>query len=174
MLSKNKKYPNMPDISQLAPFYFHITDDKRTLKKTLDYLKKHIWDEEVGGFRRFRKFEVCDNWHWYTGGSGSWCALTIMAVRFYKEIKEKKSYKQCLDWIKDISKLSNNLLPEHIATKEEYNDWKANEIEINSIILNETKKAENNIKKYKGKKIILWANPLGWSHAEYILLKSNK
>jgi len=171
---KNKRFPNTPDISQLAPFYFNVIDDKKILKKTLSYLRKHIWDEEIGGYRRFRKFEVCDNWHWYTGGSGSWLALTIFVARFYKELGDKKGYKECMDWIKQISTMSKGLLPEHIATREEYEDWKANEIEFNSRIINGMKTTESHVKKFKNKKIVFWALPLGWSHAEYVLLKKTK
>ena len=140
----------------------------------MKYLKEHIWDKEVGGFRRFRKFEICEDWHWYTGGSGSWCAFTAWGAKFYKQLGNKKMSKECIKWLDNIAKKSKGLLPEHIATKEEYEDWKNHEIEFNRRIINETKKAEKSIKGFKDKKIVYWATPLGWSHAEYILLKNNK
>jgi len=168
---KNRRFPNSPDISQLAPFYFEIVDNKKILKKTLGYLRKHIWDEEVGGFKRFRKFEVCDDWHWYTGGSGSWCALTAMASRFYKKAGMRKEAKICLDWLEKVASFSKGNLPEHVATEEEFHDWKVNEIEFNNRILNETKRTEKKVIKINGLDMIYWANPLGWSHAEYVLLK---
>jgi GH15 family glucan-1,4-alpha-glucosidase len=31
--------------------------------------------------------------------------------------------------------------------------------------------AEKNIKNFENKKMVYWATPLGWSHAEYILLE---
>jgi len=170
---KNTKYKESPDISQLSPFYFNIVNSKPILRKTLSFLHKHLWNEEIGGFRRFRKFEIVDDWHWYTGGSGSWIVLTCWAAKFYKKIGDKKNYNECIKWIKEISKKSRGLLPEHISTKEEYDDWKTNEIEFNTRIINETKKAEKTIRKFKNRKIVYWANPLGWSHAEYILLKTN-
>jgi len=168
---KNTRFKNSPDISQLAPFYFNVTEDKRILKNTLKFLEKHIWDQEAGGFRRFRKFEVIKDWHWYTGGSGSWCSLTLMAARFYKKIGDKKSESKCIKWIENVSKKSRGLLPEHIATKDEYDDWKNHEIEFNNRIINEMKKAEKSIKKLNNRKTVYWANPLGWSHAEYVLYK---
>lgn len=171
---KNTNYRNSPDISQLAPFYFDLTNDKKILRTTLAYLKKHLWEEDIGGFRRFRKFEVCNDWHWYSGGSGSWCVFTLMAARFYRKLGLNKEYKECMLWIKGIANRSNNLLPEHIATKEEYDEWKSKEIEFNNRIINEMKKAEKSIKKINNKKMVYWANPLGWSHAEYILLKKSK
>lgn len=168
---KNKRFPNSPDISQLAPFYFNVVEDDTILRNTLNYLRKHIWDSEIGGFRRFRKFEVCDNWHWYTGGSGSWCALTAIAARLYKRVKNKTGYNECVKWLHDVCKFSDGYLPEHIATKFEYDDWKTHEIEFNFRIMNEMKKAEASVKDFRSKKMIYWANPLGWSHAEYILLR---
>jgi len=170
---KNTKYPNSPDMSILAPFYFNINNSKKTIKKTLTYLKKHLWNADLGGFRRFRKFEIVDDWHWYTGGSGSWIVLTCWAAKFYKKIKDKKNYKETKKWIEQIINISKGSLPEHIATFEEYEEWKRNETEFNTRIINGTKKSEKKIKKFKNKKIICWANPLGWSHAEYILLNKN-
>lgn len=170
---KNPSHKNTPDISQLAPFYFEIDKSKIHLKKTMNYLEKHIWDSEIGGFRRFRQFEVCRDWHWYTGGSGSWVVLTAWGAKFYKKLGDKKNYKKCIDWLENVAKKSKGLFPEHIARKEEYDDWKDNEIEFNKRIINETKKSENSVKKMFGKEIVYWATPLGWSHAEYILLKKN-
>lgn len=171
IFSKNPKFPNAPDMSQLAPFYFNVIKSKPILKKTMDYLHKHLWNIELGGFRRFRKFEVVRDWHWYTGGSGSWVNLTLWAAKFYKELNNKKNYSKCIKWVEEIAKNKNRLLPEHIATKAEYDDWKAHEIEFNTRIINETKKAENSMQKFNKRDILYWANPLGWSHAEYILLK---
>lgn len=167
---KNLRYPKVPDMSQLAPFYFNLINDKKILKRTMDYLHKHIWDKEIGGFRRFRKFEICEDWHWYSGGSGSWVALTAWGARFYRKLGNRKMYRECLNWIEEIAKKSRGLLPEHIATKEEYEEWKSHEIEFNNRIINEAKMAEKSVRKFKNRNMVYWATPLGWSHAEYILL----
>lgn len=171
---KNTRFPNAPDMSILSPFYFEIADSKKILKTTLAYLKKHLWNEEHGGFRRFRKLENVTNWHWYTGGSGSWVFLTCWAARFYKELGDQKNYKECLKWIEEVAKKSQGNFPEHIATLEEYEEWKRKEIEFNTRIINETKKSEKHTQTFRDKKIVYWACPLGWSHAEYLLLKSVK
>tara|TARA_Y100000034_G_scaffold109178_1_gene140173 strand:- start:4737 stop:5882 length:1146 start_codon:yes stop_codon:yes gene_type:complete len=170
---KNKRFPETPDISQLAPFYFKIVNSKVILRKTLNYLQKHIWNNSIGGFRRFEKFEVCKDWHWYTGGSGSWIFFTCWGAKFYNQIGDKKKARECLSFVNRVAAKSGGLLPEHISTKEEYYLWKKKEIEFNRRIINETKKAEKFIKKFKDKKMIYWANPLGWSHAEYILIKKD-
>ncbi len=167
---KNIKYPKSPDVSQLAPFYFNIIDSNKILRKTMEYLRKNIWYDEIGGFRRFRKFEICKDWHWYTGGSGSWIVFTLWGARFYKQLGEKKKAKECIDWTEKIGKKLNGLLPEHIALREEYDLWKENEIEFNSRILNEMNKSKKLAIQMKNH-VIPWATPLGWAHAEYVLIK---
>jgi GH15 family glucan-1,4-alpha-glucosidase len=171
---KNIKFPNAPDMSQLAPFYFGLDNSRKNLKNTMKYLSTHLWEPNLGGFRRFRKFEICDDWHWYTGGSGSWIVLTCWAAKFYRQLGDKKNYLKCKKWIEGIAKKSGGHLPEHIALKKEYDDWKSNEIEFNERIINEAKKVEKSIKKYNKHDIVYWANPLCWSHAEYILLNKEK
>lgn len=170
---KNLRFPDIPDISQLSPFYFNIVNSKKILKNTMNYLESHIWYKELGGFRRFRKFEICKDWHWYTGGSGSWCAFTAWCARFYRELGNKKKYEECLAWLDKVSSRTNGLFPEHIATKDEYEMWKMNEIEFNSRVIDGMKTAEKLSSKFK-EDLIYWATPLGWSHAEYILLKKEE
>ncbi len=171
---KNPRYRKAPDIAQLAPFYFEITDDKKLLRQTLKHIEEHLINKEIGGVRRFRRFEICKDWHWYTGGSGSWLQFTIWMAQFYKKLGNKKKYNEYLKWVRDIAKINNNKLPEHVATKEEYDLWKDHEIEFNTRIINAMKRTEKSIKEFKNEKIVFWANPLGWSHAEYIMLKSLK
>lgn len=172
--SKSDKIKDSPDMSQLAPFYFELSASKTILKNTMNYLKKHIWDKELGGFKRFRKFEIVKDWHWYTGGSGSWVVLTCWGAKFYKQLGDTKEYNKCIKWIEEIASKSQNFLPEHIATEKEYEEWKSHEIEFNNRIINETKKADKYKKNFKNKRIVYWATPLAWSHAEYVLLKNEK
>lgn len=172
---KKVGFPNTPDISQLAPFYFGLSNSEESLKKTMDFVKKHLWNKEIGGFRRFRKFENVRNWHWYTGGSGSWAAFTAWGARFYRELGDKENMRMCLNWLRKTALRTDGLLPEHISTRPEYNEWKAHETEFNQRIIQGMKIAEKFAKKSSGKNnIIYWATPLGWSHAEYILLNKNR
>jgi len=172
---KNKRFPRISDSSQIAPFYFNLEDSQKILKKTLLHLEKNLWYKELGGYRRFRKFEVVKDWHWYSGGSGGWIVFTAIIGRMYRELNHKSKCIGCEKWIEDVGKKTNGLLPEHISTKLEYDEWKRNEIEFNSRILMEMKKVEKLNEKFKRKykqEIVYWANPLGWAHAEYILLKN--
>jgi GH15 family glucan-1,4-alpha-glucosidase len=173
---KNPRHPNVPDISQLAPFYFEMIEDKNLLRKTMEHVRTYLWNKEIGGFRRFRKFEVVDDWHWYTGGSGSWCVFAAWGARFHRKLRQKKAEKECIDWLHNVASRTKGLLPEHISTRVEYEEWKSHEIEFNQRLINGTKEAEKTATKFKkhDKNLIYWATPLGWSHAEYILMEKEK
>lgn len=169
---KNLKHPTISDISQTAPFYFGLENNRKILRRTLNHLKKELWYKGAGGFRRFKKFEICKDWHWYTGGSGGWTVFTAWMAFFYKQLKDRKNYNLCCKWLEKTADRAAGLLPEHVATKQEYGLWKMNEIEFNNRILKGMKESEKLNKKFKkaGEDIVYWATPLGWSHAEYILL----
>ncbi len=170
---KNTRFPDSPDISQLSPFYFSIIDSKPILRKTMNYLRKNIWHKELAGFRRFRRFEICNDWHWYTGGSGSWVPFTMWGARFYKELGEQEKSRECLKWVEKSASKTNGLLPEHVATRDEYEMWKANETEFNVRVLSGMKHTERFASKLK-EKLMFWALPLAWSHAEYVIFKKTK
>jgi GH15 family glucan-1,4-alpha-glucosidase len=163
-----------PDMSQLSPFYFDIDDSKDILRKTLAYLRKHLWYSTIGGYRRFRKFCIVRDWHWYTGGSGSWVNLTLWAATFHKKLGNKKEHTECIKFIEKTAARTEGLLPEHVAPKKEFELWKKNEIEFNKRVVNGMREAETLNEKFKKKfkeDIVYWATPLGWAHAEYILYK---
>jgi len=176
LFMKNLKFPNISDSSQMAPFYFDLVNSKKILKKTIVHLEKNLWYKGAGGFRRFKKFEVAKDWHWYSGGSGGWVVLTAWIGRFYKKINDKKECTTCKNWIEKVAKRTGGIFPEHVSTKKDYDVWKRNEIEFNSRVLQGMKKSEKlnkEIKRKYNEDIIYWAFPLGWSHAEYILLKND-
>jgi len=177
MYMKSERYPNISDISQTAPFYFGLEDSEKILRRTASHIKKSLWYRDAGGFRRFKRFEVVKDWHWYTGGSGGWTAFTAWMARFYRELADKENFELCERWLKKTASKTNGLFPEHVATKKEYDLWKQNEIEFNNRILEGMEEAEELNRKLKQKfkeDIIYWAMPLGWAHAEYILLKKEE
>ncbi len=168
---KSEKYPHITDIAQISPFYFGLEESKEILRNTLGHIKRTLWYSECGGFRRFRKFEVVKDWHWYTGGSGGWCVFTSWMARFYRILNDKENFDLCEKWLEKTASRTKGILPEHVTTKKEYMLWKKNEIEFNNRTLEGIKESEKLNKKFKDKNIFYWAIPLGWAHAEYILLK---
>jgi len=156
-----------PDISMLSPFYFEIINSKQVLSRTLKFLRKTIWDKNLGGFKRFRKFEICKDWHWYTGGDGPWF-LTMWAARFYRQLGDEKGFEECADWVDRVTS-PEGFIPEHIALEKDYFEWKENEIEFSERIIRGMRRAESFKSSVEG--TICWAVPLGWAQAEHVLLE---
>jgi len=159
-----------PDVAQLAPFYFGLRQDNETLKRTLKHLRETLWNAEVGGVNRFRDFEVVKDWHWYTGGTGaSWPLFTLWMARFYKRLGDVDSMEGCLRFIRAAS-TSEMEIPEKVAPKKGYLEWRENETEYNERVTNGIQRAESTSLLTPG--LVAWACPLGWSHAEYLRLET--
>jgi GH15 family glucan-1,4-alpha-glucosidase len=158
-----------PDMSQLAPFYFGVYDDDAALTRTLERLRGALWNKNIGGFNRFRDFEVVDDWHWYTGGtSAAWPFFTLWAARAYKDLGIRESQDSCLAFLDSVV-TEDLLIPEKVAPVEGYGEWKANELKFAHRTLNGVRKIESNAHRIRAPGHICWACPLGWAHAEYIL-----
>ncbi len=156
-----------PDISILSPFYFELLNSKQVLRRTLNFLRKTLWDKNLGGFKRFTKFEICKDWHWYTGGDGPWF-LTMWCARFYRQLKDKNRFEECMGWVNRVTS-REGFIPEHIALEKDYFEWKENEIEFSERIIQGMRRAESFKPPVEG--AICWAVPLGWAQAEHVLLE---
>jgi GH15 family glucan-1,4-alpha-glucosidase len=160
-----------PDMAQLAPYYFGVYRDDAALARTLEHLRGALWNKGIGGFSRFRDFEVVDDWHWYSGGtSAAWPFFTLWAARSYRALGIREDEVACLDFLDSI--LTEDLfIPEKVAPSDGYKEWKANELKFGDRTMNGVLKIEKNAHKIKAPGYVCWACPLGWAHAEYILLE---
>jgi GH15 family glucan-1,4-alpha-glucosidase len=160
---------NAPDVAQLAPFYFGLSHDRKTLERTLQHIKKTLWNPGIGGVNRFRDFEVVKDWHWYTGGTGaSWPLFTLWMARFYQGVGDLDSMEECLHFVRNASTLEMEI-PEKVAPMKGYEEWKENETEFNERVTNAIRRSERNPISIPDH--VAWACPLGWSSAEYVLLE---
>ena len=167
-LRKDGTIVRAPDVSQLSPFYFGLSDDMQILGKTLAHLRATLWNESVGGVNRFRDFDLVADWHWYTGGTGaSWPLFTLWMARFYRRFGEPDSAEDCLRFVRNASTGSMEI-PEKVAPLKGYVEWKENEIEYNERVQHGIARADKSSTSIPG--YVAWACPLGWSHAEYLLL----
>ncbi len=167
-LRKDGTRVNSPDVSQVAPFYFGLCGDRETLSRTLEFLKQTLWNETVGGFNRFKDFDLVTDWHWYTGGTGaSWPLFTLWMAKFYRRLGRDGAAEECLRF---VQKASTDVMdiPEKVAPLKGYAEWKNNEVEYNERIQLGMEKAERS--KVSIPDYVPWACPLGWSHAEYLML----
>jgi len=158
-----------PDVAQVSPFYFGLTNDRSSLERTLSYLRRTLWNEGVGGFNRFRDFEVVADWHWYTGGMrASWPLFTLWMAKLYRRLGDADSEGECMRFVRRASTIPLDI-PEKIAPLEGYEEWKRNETQYNERVQRGAVKAEASSTSIPG--YVAWACPLGWSHAEYLLLE---
>jgi len=160
-----------PDVAQLAPFYFGLCKERKTLERTLKHLMETLWNAEIGGVNRFRDFEVVKDWHWYTGGTGaSWPLFTLWMARFYQRLGDLDSFEECLRFIRGASTREMEI-PEKVAPVQGYKEWMQNETEYNERVVNGIDKAGRTSPLIPG--YVAWACPLGWSHAEYVRLQGD-
>jgi glucoamylase len=167
-LRKDGTRVEAPDVAQVAPFYFGLSDDREALRRTLDHMKATLWNEETGGFNRFRDFEVVNDWHWYTGGTkASWPLFTLWMARLYQRVGDAEAASQCLKFVRRASTVPMDI-PEKVAPMSGYKEWKQNETQYNLRVQAGAARAEDSSISIPGH--IAWACPLGWSHAEYLML----
>jgi len=163
-----------PDIAQLSPFYFRVCSDDSVLGATMRHLQMTLWRGEHGGFNRFRDFEVVRDWHWYTGGTGgAWPLFTIWAAGFYDQLGMTEYAEACLDFV-HRSMTQELYIPEKVAPLRGYLSWKENETGFNDRILRGTAKVESGRFRTSIPDHTFWACPLGWAHAEYVLLGESR
>jgi GH15 family glucan-1,4-alpha-glucosidase len=160
-----------PDMTQLAPFYFGIYRNDDALTRTLEDLTESLWNKNIGGFARFRDFEIVDDWQCYAGGAAAvWPLFTIWAAKSYKALGVREREDDCLEFLDSV--VTRELfIPEKVAPFERYNEWKAKEVRFSDRVVNAMTKVESGANAIRAPGYACWACPLGWAHAEYVLLE---
>lgn len=136
------------------------TDEK--IISTVSDIEKDLWNSDLGGICRYPKYEGRNN-----GGWGPWPHFTLMICRHYIRIKNKRKADKYLNWVLKIA--YKELLPEHIATVKEFEEYVADFSESGLIRKDRLVMIENARKNPMFKKGIAYITiPLGWPHAEFI------
>ncbi len=162
-LAESSSLVDTIDISAYTVADFNILkDDNLKIKKTVKAIEKQLWHKKLGGICRYPKYLGRHN-----GGFGPWPLYTLMLCRHFIRLKNKKQADKYLKWIEKIS--YNNLLPEHIATKQDFEEY-AKEYKKAGLLRKDRQIMVNNIRKhplYK-KGFAYSVLPLSWAHAEFI------
>jgi len=137
-------------------------DDNEKIKSTVKQIEKNLWHERLGGICRYKKYIGRNN-----GGWGPWPHFTLMIARHFIKLGERKKAEKYLEWVLNVS--YKNQLPEHIATKKEFEEW-ANDYKKSGILRKDREIMVKNIRKTKmyKKGIAYSVLPLAWPHAEFI------
>ena len=137
-------------------------DDNEKIKMTVKEIEKELWHRKLGGICRYKKHVGRNN-----GGWGPWPHFTLMICRHFIMLKEKKKADKYLNWVIRIA--YKQKLPEHIATKKDFEEWVKN-YKSAGILRRDREIMIKNIRKNKLFKrgLAYSVLPLAWPHAEFI------
>ncbi len=139
-----------------------LSDQNNRIKKTVKTIYRKLWYPKLGGICRYEKDVGRNN-----GGYGPWSHFTLMLARHFIRLGEKEKADNFLKWVLGIS--YHNLLPEHIATKREFEEWLA-EYKTAGLLRPDRKRLIRNIRGSPLFKrgLAYSVLPLAWPHAEFI------
>jgi GH15 family glucan-1,4-alpha-glucosidase len=152
------------DVAEYSPAYFNLlSDDDKRIKSTVKRIESELWNKNLGGICRYPKREGRHN-----GGYGPWPHFTLMIVRHFINLKNKKKADKYLKWVLKTS--YNNDLPEHISTKNEFEEYVNDFTEAGLLRKDRMMMIRNARKHPMFKKGIAYITiPLAWPHAEFIM-----
>lgn len=189
-LNENLIHDLRPDVTLMSPFYFNFRS-KKLNKKTIDFMRKELWDKELGLIQRFLPSKIDDLAIHTHAGTGPWLQYSAILAQYYFFIDKINEGNKILNLINSYS-LKSGHLPEHISTEQRFRDFIKNEwktgldfkkefdpeillpnLDFDKIVeeifymKNTYEKIKRRLRKKSGN-IIRYAIPLAWSHAEYI------
>ncbi|MFH1544733.1 MAG: glycoside hydrolase family 15 protein [archaeon] len=151
------------DASALALVDYHVLDDNdKRIHSTVDRIERELWHKKLGGICRYKKFTGRNN-----GGYGPWPHFTLIMARHFIARKKREKAIKYFNWVLDIS--YEDLIPEHIATKEEFENW-VTDFKSAGILREDRKLMLENTRKHPTfkKGIAYSVLPLMWAHADFI------
>lgn len=163
-LKESSSVVGMIDASAYALADFGVFEDKNyKIKKTVKRIEEELWHPKLGGICRYKEHIGRNN-----GGYGPWPIYTLMLCRYFIKTGNRQNADKYLEWIFKIA--YNGLLPEHIALKEDFEEW-ISEYNQAGIMRRDRKIMIKNIRKskmFRKKGLAYSVLPLAWSHAEFI------
>ncbi len=152
-----------PDASTYGVADFGVlSDDDKRIKQDVKRIEKNLWHKKLGGLCRYPKHEGRNN-----GGWGPWPHFTLMVARHFIRTGQKKKADDYINWVIKIGQ--NNLLPEHIATVNEFEEY-VTDYGRAGLLRPDRKILIENARKNKAfkKGVAYITTPLAWPHAEFI------
>jgi len=180
-----------PDITLMSPFYFNFRPKKVT-KKTINFIRKELWDKELGLIQRYLPLQTTDLAVHNHAGAGPWLQYSAILAQHYFSIGRINEGNKILNLINPYSS-KLGYLPEHVSTEQRFRDFIKNEwktgidfkkefdpeillpnLDFDKIVeeifhMKKTyEKIKSRLRKKSSNNIIRYAIPLAWSHAEYL------
>ncbi len=152
-----------PDVGKYAIADFGILNDTdQRVISTITDIENNLWHQQLGGICRYPKYEGRNN-----GGWGPWPNYTLMICRHHIRVGNKQKADQYMNWI--LAKSYENMLPEHIASVNEFEEYVQDFTESGLLRKDREKMIENarHHPTYKTGTAYITL-PLAWAHAEFI------
>jgi GH15 family glucan-1,4-alpha-glucosidase len=188
------------DVTLMSPFYFNFAY-KKFNKKTIEFMKKELWDKELGLIQRYLPLQKPNDLSIHQhAGAGPWLQYSAILAQYHYAVHNRAEGDRLLRLISSFSSKLGHL-PEHVSTEQRFREfikteWKTGidfkkefdpqillpNLDFDKIVeeifymKNTYEKIKKRIRKHGKNKIIRYALPLAWSHAEYLvaLLYRNK
>lgn len=188
-LTAEGRFDRRPDVTLLSPYYFlfeHLAPAES--ETSAQRVERELWDPDLGLLQRYLPFREDPDVHLHAG-NGPWLAYTAWLAQRHAKHGRTKRAEEILALIERLA-TADGALPEHVSTRERYQDFMANEWETGldfrkefepsillanvpfSTILEEAvrmRQAYENAGKEAERSsdgIVRFATPLGWTHAE--------
>jgi GH15 family glucan-1,4-alpha-glucosidase len=190
-ITSRGRYDRRPDVTLLAPYYFDCVDlDPEALRRSADKVAKDLWDPDMGLLQRYLPFAEDLTIHLHAG-NGPWLAYSAIYAQYHAAHGDRRKAEETLDAIQRYATAEGNL-PEHLSTRERFEDFMAREWETGidfekeftddillpgvsfSTICEELIHMRNEYQRISlvlretEDEIIRFATPLMWSHAEFL------
>ncbi len=166
-LANHKKIVDA-DVSEMAPYITKcIGINETVMRNTVKNIEMNLWDNELSGINRYLKKygEPGRN----NGGYGPYSMYTAWLAQYYLDVDKADNAEKYVKWFLKYNR--NCLIPEHVSTRDRFNEWKRNAIEIGRYYNGGRKEEAERVMKsdeYKKRNLVYWVVPLTWSHAEYM------
>lgn len=162
-LKESSSVASSIDASSYSLADYGVFEDRNDkIEEAVKVIERELWHPKLGGICRYKKHIGRNN-----GGWGPWPHFTLMIARHYIRLGKKEKADKYIKWILKIA--YNNLLPEHIATKQDFKSW-IRQYRKAGILRKDREIMIQNIRKSKmyKKGLAYSVLPLTWPHAEFI------
>lgn len=188
-LTAEGRFDRRPDVTLLSPYYFqfeHLAPVES--EASAHRIERELWDPDLGLLQRYLPFREDPHVHLHAG-NGPWLAYTAWLAQRHAKNGRAKRAEEILAAIERFA-ASDGGLPEHVSTRERFQDFMANEWETGldfrkefdpaillpgvpfTTILDEAVRmrlayeSAARESERSGDGFIRFATPLGWTHAE--------
>jgi GH15 family glucan-1,4-alpha-glucosidase len=185
-----------PDVTLMSPFYFGFNSGKieALMDHTMDFVRRQLWDPELGLLQRYLPFTEDPNVHIHAG-NGAWTNYSAILAQYYYHRGDHETGDMILDLINSFRNAAGEI-PEHVSTVKRFREFMTNEWDRGidfekefeksilipgtnfAQILQEAQKmyrayleveerASHRDRSMAGEGYIQFCTPLMWSHVEY-------